>query len=286
LGFKDHARLADRISFTEFVSPEYSGQILRVSLTALFLLIFFAAQPQVNARVLVGEIEHAESVQPVEDDLRPGNTFSKSSLPSKGESGDSWYRIPNWLAGAWHKEEQTNYYRFNYTDGSTDNAARTQIARSDGRWGMQKDHNGQIWQYDPVPYSANIDAGNLSIVQIVRVCEPIQVTGERFVKRSVVTELRTDKATGKIISVATGEEISYYVPQSDVLVKRMTSSKVFDANGVPILLGRSYSYENRLSGFQEEDFYKGKDMKTLFEKFLKMSGSTACLHDFWNIPDQ
>ncbi len=259
---------------------------MRVLLTALFLLIFFAAQPQVNARLLVGEVEHADSVQPVEDNLKPGNTFSKDSLPGKGETGNTWYRIPSWLGGVWHKEQQTNFYRYNYADGSTDNTVRTQIARSEGRWGMQKDKGGGIWQYDPVPYSENIDAGDVSIVQIVRVCEPIEVSEKRFVKRSIVTELRTDKATGKIVGVETGEEISYFIPQSDVLVKRMTSSKVFDGNGKPMLLGRSYSYETRLTGFQEEDFYKGKDMKALFEKFLKMSGATACLYDFWNLPNE
>jgi hypothetical protein len=256
---------------------------VRVLLTALLLFICFAVNPQVDARMLVGEVEHADSVQPVEENLRPGNTFSKAALPGQGNSGNTWYRIPTWLGGVWHKEEQTNYYRYSYADGSTDNTSRTQVARSDGRWGMQKDRSGAIWQYDPVPYNESIDAGDISIVQIVRTCEPIEVSEERFVKRSIVTELRTDKATGKIVGVETGEEISYFVPQSDILVKRMTSSKVFDKDGKPILLGRSCSYETKLTGFQEEDFYRGKDMRVLFQQFLKMSGATACLYDFWNV---
>ncbi|MFN8552112.1 MAG: hypothetical protein U0103_11525 [Candidatus Obscuribacterales bacterium] len=45
------------------------------------------------------------------------------------------------------------------------------------------------------------------------------------------------------------------------LIKRETSAKVFDTQGQPILLGKSFAYENRVSGFTPQDTYKGKDMK-------------------------
>jgi hypothetical protein len=259
------------------VSPLHSGHIVRVLLSALFLFFILAAAPQVHARLLVGEVQHMESVEPVPDNLRPGSTFSKDSVPGLGYTGNTWYKIPEWLAGIWHKESQTDYYVYSYANNSMDSSVHKQVARSDGRWGMQKDDSGNVWQYDPLPYTQTIDAGTQSIVQVVRVCEPIELDGRRFAKRSVVTEIRTDKATAKIVSVQTGEEISYFIPQSDNLVKRETSSKVFDSNGQPILLGRSYSYENRLTWFQEQDFYLGKDMRVLFKQFLKMSGLTACL---------
>jgi len=278
-------RLSGRKSYiiNASVSPLHSGLIVRVLLSALFLFYIFAAAPQVQARLLMGEVQHMESIEPVPDNLRPGNTFSKESIPGLGYTGNTWYKIPEWLAGIWHKESQTDYFLYNYSSNSMDSSVRKQTAISDGRWGMQKDDSGNVWQYDPLPYTQTIDAGAQSIVQVVRVCEPIELDGRRFAKRSVVTEIRTDKATGKILATQTGELISYFIPQSDNLIKRETSSKVFDSNGQPILLGRSYSYENRLTWFQAQDFYLGKDMRALFKQFLKMTGAISCLFEPWNV---
>lgn len=231
-----------------------------------------------EGRLLTGEIEHADVVPPIEGKLRPGDIFDRGNLPAKtGRGVNDWYRIPSWLAGRWHKEVQTDYYRFNYLTNDTDTSTRVHKASSDGTWGTQKDNQGNIWQFDPAPYSDVVDAGDETVVQIVRLCEPIESTVDRFVKRSIDTQLRVDKATGKIKSVETGEQITVITPQSDVLIKRETSSKVFDHTGKPLLKGKSFAYENRLAPFTPQNFYRGQDMRQLFQEFLKLSGITAFL---------
>jgi hypothetical protein len=256
---------------------------MRASVYAGFLLAVVLFCCPVHARVLYGEVGHSDSVAPVEKNLLPGDVFNHDKLPAKGDTKlNDWYRIPGWLAGLWHKETQTDYYRYSYATNETDNTQHERIARSDGRWGTQKDSQGNIWQYEPVPYEEMIDAGDETVVQIVRSCEPIQVSDKVFGKRSIDTQLRVDKATGKIKSVETGEEITYLTPESTVLLKRETSAKVFDKDGKAILLGKSFSYENRLSDFEPQNSYHGKDMRVLFNEFLKavsahrMIGTNVC----------
>jgi hypothetical protein len=255
---------------------------MRSSASLLFLALVVFACP-VNANVLYGEVGHADSVAPVEKELQPGNVFSSGKITPKGDNKvNDWYRIPTWLAGLWHKETQTDYYRYNFLNGETDTTSSQRMARSDGRWGTQQDSQGNIWQYEPVPFEEMIDAGDETVVQIVRTCEPIQVNDKVFGKRSIDTQLRVDKATGTIKSVETGEEITYLTPESEVLLKRQTSSKVFDKDGKPILLGKSFSYESRLGTFEAQNSYHGKDVRVLFSEFLKtvsahrMIGPNVC----------
>jgi hypothetical protein len=228
--------------------------------------------------MLTGEIEHSDQIAPIESNLRPGDIFNRNNLPAKaGASLNDWYRIPTWLGGTWHKEVQTDYYRYNYLTSSTDTSTHVQKASSDGRWGTLKDPQGNLWQFDPAPYSDIVDAGEETVVQIVRVSEPLESSADRFVKRSIDTQLRVDKVTGKIKSVESGEQITVFTPQSDVLIKRETSSKVFDHTGKAILRGKSFAYENRLGPFEPQNYYRGQDMRQLFQQFLKQSGITAFL---------
>jgi hypothetical protein len=247
---------------------------------ALVILVWLliACQAPSEARTLTAEVEHSEFGQPVEGNLQPGDIFDRSHLPGHaGKSMSDWYRIPTWLGGTWHKESQTDYFRYNYLDNTADTTARVQRASSDGVWGIQQDNSGKLWQFDPVPYTDMVDSGDETIVQIIRLVEPLESTGDRFVRRSMSTQLRVDKLTGKIKTVETGEQITVITPESNVLIKRQTSSKVFDHTGKPLLRGKSFAYETRTGPFTPRDFYRGQNMKELFSDFLKMFGATAML---------
>lgn len=240
--------------------------------------LFLAFGAPCHGRMLTGEIQHSDVVPPIEGNLRPGDIFDRGNLPNRTGLGvNDWYRIPTWLGGTWHKESQTDYYLYNYLNNTTNTTPRVQTARSNGKWGTQRDSNGQLWQFDPAPYSDVVDAGDEKVVQIIRVSEALESSDNRFIKRSIDTQMRVDKATGRIKSVETGEQITTFTPQSDVLIKRDTSSKVFDHSGKAILRSKSFAYENRLGPFTPQDFYRGQDMRQLFQEFRKLSGSTAQL---------
>lgn len=249
------------------------------TLILVFLVgVFFACALPGKAMLLTGEVEHSDVIPPIEGNLQPGDVFDPGNLPAKtGRGLNDWYRIPNWLSGTWHKESQTDYYRYDYATNTTDTTTRVQKAASDGRWGTQVDAQGNFWQFDPAPYSDVIDAGSETVVQIIRICEPLQATSDRFVKRSIDTQLRVDKATGRIKNVETGEQITTITPQTPNLIRRETSSKVFDHTGKPLLRGKTFCFESRVAPFEAQDFYKGQDMRQMFQEFMKMSGATALL---------
>lgn len=193
-------------------------QAITSLLLVLLVLVWGASAEATGLNV---KIEHHDTVAPVESSLQPGDIFDKKNLP-KGVSEQTlndWYEIPSWLAGKWHKETQTDYYRYDYLNKTTDDTRHTREARSDGTWGTQQGLGGHIWQYDAVPYSQTVDGAAETIVQIVRVSESLECSEDRFVKRSIDTQLRVDKETGKIQTVETGEEITIFTPESDTMLK-------------------------------------------------------------------
>ncbi len=241
-----------------------------------FSFIFAALCQDGSAKLLVGEVEHAEKLRPVEQALTPGAVFDPANLPTPPAGAIRFFRIPKWLGGTWHKESQTNFYRYNYVTKQTDIAVRTEPARADGAWGTQVDQDGNIWQFDATPFQTTVDSGTEYVVELVRSSEPVE-TGDThiFLRRSVDTQIRIDKMTNRINSVESGEQLTTYIPEQDGLVKRDSSAKVFDKDGQPMLLGKSFCYETRISPFAPQDTFQGKDMKALFAEFIKKQAESA-----------
>jgi hypothetical protein len=238
------------------------------------LVCLLSALPM-QAKMLLGGVEHSESLHPIEQNLAPGQIFDVSNLPSQGNGPPKFFKIPPWLAGTWHKESQTDFYRYSYLTKQTDITTRTGPARSDGSWGTQLSDDGTIWQYDACPFNSTVDSGSEFVVQLVRVSEPVEENDKIFVRRSLDTQIRVDKMTGRIRAVESGEQLTTYYPEQDGLVKRESSAKVFDQNGNPLLLGKSFSYETRVATFQPQDSYQGKDVRSMFLQFMKTRKESA-----------
>lgn len=241
----------------------------RSALIALAVSGLFLLTGSVESKVLKAEINHSEVADPVEAKLLPGQFFDAANLPP-GATGDSnnWYKIPKWLAGTWHKDSQTNSYQFNYVTGQEDSTARTVTAKGNGVWGTQTDDQGEIWEFNPAPYVDTVDGGTDTIVQLIRSSEPLEASGARFVKNTLDTQLRVDKATGKIKTVQTAEQISTYTIDSPGVLKRETSSKIFGHDGKPLMLARSITYENKIAEYQPRDTINGKNLKSLFQQYI------------------
>ncbi|MFX8696326.1 hypothetical protein ABTM58_19770, partial [Acinetobacter baumannii] len=90
----------------------------------------------------------------IEQNLSPGQIFDLRNLPSQGNGPVKFFQIPSWLAGTWHKDSQTDFYRYSYITKQTDITTRTAPARSDGTWGTQRDEDGTVWQYDACPFNS------------------------------------------------------------------------------------------------------------------------------------
>jgi hypothetical protein len=244
----------------------------RHTLVALAVSGSFLLTGAVNGKVLRAEINHSDVADPVEAKLLPGQIFDVANLPP-GSTGDAnnWYKIPKWLAGTWHKDSQTNAYQYNYVTRQEDSTPRTVIAKGNGIWGTQTDAQGEIWEFNPAPYVDTVDGGADTIVQLIRSSEPVEATTDKFVKNTVDTQLRVDKATGRIKTVQTAEQISTYTMDSPGVLKRETSSKVFGHDGKPIMLARSVAYENKIAEYQPRDTLNGKNLKLMFQEYLEQN---------------
>ncbi|HEY9777091.1 MAG TPA: hypothetical protein V6C81_25220 [Planktothrix sp.] len=243
--------------------------LVRIFSVVAIIVVSLLSMPA-HSMVLKGGVEHSDRVDPVPDDLAPGQVFDRRNLPMNPDPAhtNQWYKIPDWLAGTWHKESQTDFYRFDYSTHQTDVSTRVQEARSNGVWGTQKDDQGQVWQFDPGPYVTTVDAGTQTVVEYVKSNEPVECSDRQFVSRSFDTQIRIEKATNEIKSVQSGEHINTYVPEGDGLIKRETSAKVFNRYGMPVLLGKSFSYEQQIGPFVAQDNYNGSDMRALLRQFL------------------
>jgi hypothetical protein len=244
----------------------------RQTLVALAVSGLFLLAGAGEGKTLKAEINHSDVADPVEAKLLPGQLFDAANLPP-GSAGDSnnWYKIPKWLAGTWHKDSQTNAYQYNYLTRQEDSTQRTVIAKGNGIWGTQTDAQGEIWEFNPAPYVDTVDGGTDTIVQLIRSSEPLEVSSERFVKNTLDTQLRVDKATGKIKTVQTAEQISTYTIDSPGVLKRETSSKVFGQDGKPLMLARSIAYENKIADYQPRDVINGKNLKSLFQEYIEQN---------------
>lgn len=251
---------------------------MRISLTRSLIAVSLLATSCVAVRwclpahslMLQAQVEHSERLAPVGDALAPGQPFDLNKLTPLQDStkANRWYRVPQWLVGRWHKDSQTDYYRYDFATQKTDTTTSVQPARSDGVWGTQVDDSGQVWQFDVAPFVTRVDAGEEVVVQVVRSSEPVEDTPTHFVRRSIDTQFRVDKASNVIKSVESGEQLTAYIPESDGLLKRESSSKVFDRYGAPLVLGKSFSYETRIGPFVPQDTYEGKDLRALFKQFI------------------
>lgn len=246
---------------------------MRISFLLTFVTAIVCAAVPAQSTLLRAEIEHSEHLEAVPAALTPGQEYDSRNLPlMQGTANvNRWYRVPAWLAGTWHKDSQTDFFRYDYRTDKTDTTTRVQEAKSDGIWGTQKDGYDNVWQFDPAPFVTSVDGGEQMVVQLVRVSEPLENSDTAFVRRSIDTQIRVDKATNVIKGVESGEQITTYSLERDGLIKRETSAKVFDREGQPLVLGKSFSYEQRTAPFAPQNYYLGKDMRELFQQFLASS---------------
>ncbi|MGE5872374.1 hypothetical protein ACQJ0S_27180, partial [Klebsiella pneumoniae] len=70
--------------------------------------------------------------------------------------------------------------------------------------------------------------------------EPVESNDVHFVRKSLDTQIRVDRMTNRIKAVESGEQLTTYTPEEAGLIKRESSAKVFDQQGLPTLLGKSF----------------------------------------------
>ena len=90
-------------------------------------------------------------------------------LQQQSQQPDSWFVVPNWLAGTWRSSCETVIDAYDYTNRQN-LAPRPVVIRADRMHtiGSQIDSAGNIWHCAETPYTRTVTGENFSEYQLVK----------------------------------------------------------------------------------------------------------------------
>lgn len=184
---------------------------------------------------LEGTVEHSEFVQPL-DGFRIGAEFDKTQLPACEEGAGSWYPVPDWLAGQWHKTGKIDVLSFTdlKTQQPVPSKKRIHVGYPTNEvLGHQKDGHGKVWTYVPVPCVVRTTQGNNTNVNVINSFDLVDQTKDTMTVRMFAVTL-TVNSNNKIISICQRESLQTWTPVSEKKVSIHDSTKFFDRDGEAI----------------------------------------------------
>ena len=199
--------------------------------------------------------------------LRAGTTFHEGWLQGLSPTNE-WFRIPDWFAGTWSTTSKTVDQFHDFKTGLSEQPHRTISNRWQGSRGCQRDREGNIWEFKNVPSVERVETTDTIDYKLIRDYEPIMVNDAEVSRRKVVTSISVSKGSYKILSVSQQDIIQKSVPVRAGVVRTVTSSKVFDAEGSPICLQEDQSVSARVADFSPRDYLEFTDLRKLFKEFL------------------
>lgn len=221
--------------------------------------------------MLKAGVEHSQELPALPASLRVGATFDNKLLSGSSSSADGWYHIPAWLAGGWHRDQETVIYSQDYQTGNENREPHIISGVQDAQFGVQQDRSGGIW-HCRLARAGVADCGSYLSCALIQSQEPVLVSGDKVLIRDVFTMLHVNKETGAIIYSAQSESLTRYEPMQDGVIKTTSSLKTFDADGMPQKRQINVSYDKRMEPFSVLNSYKGSDLRTEFSQFLKSDG--------------
>jgi len=225
---------------------------------------------------LKGHVEHSNRLEPTPPLLKTGIRYDEVNLKALTPN-NIWYRIPNWLGGRWKIERLTAYYRYAYKSGVRALTTDTFTNRTTGDNGWQKDSTGQVWNFQHVPFTTKVYGDDDYMVAVVKDWEPLEVTSQKAVIRTVELRINANKQSNVITSIQQGETVHTYFPVGTNLLKEISSIKIFDETGQPLILQEGVAFLQRISPYRSVDYYDGKDMRAIFREYLENHGLAGLL---------
>ncbi len=154
------------------------------------VLIWAGAAPATQAETIQGGVTQSVQIEPVKPGLRLGDTFDKGAFP-QFHTTKSWYRIPPWYAGRWHRD--TMIYEF------PGNPPIVSASRRD-RWrGYQYDRLGHIWHERNEPFLLVVESDTSIEMNVIILEEPVMVNENQVVIRLKGQSVTVDKATRAVV---------------------------------------------------------------------------------------
>lgn len=223
--------------------------------------------------LLTGGVQHSDSLPSFDEHYRPGNQYVPLEGRVEQRKTGLWYKIPPWMAAhIWHSETRTEFYWEDLKTGQIKERLYTITARADQSQGWQTDAKGDVWQYSAVPFVTRTEGDDDYTIHFVTVMEPVELSENRFVKRSRATQIEVGKRDNIIRKVEQDEQIHVFSPISDGVLRCEDSSKVFDIDGNPIRLEKAYEIQVRMKSYSPVDNVRGMDVRSSFQAYLAEHG--------------
>jgi len=220
-----------------------------------------------DKRPLQAVISHVEQLPPLPSGLRVGAQFDERMLRAGTDNLD-WYKIPDWLAGKWSRNEETIISTYYYDTQQQNNEPHTIAETEYADFGSQYDRAHNVW-HCRLATKGIADCGSYLSVAFIRTQEPLLVSDAKVAIRDLFVELEVNKETGVITKSEQAESITRYMPVQDGVMKTMMSVKIFGEDGSPVRLQKNLAYDKRMAPFAPLDKYKNTDIKQSFLNFLK-----------------
>lgn len=241
--------------------------------------------PAKKELLLTGGVQHSETLPAFDDRFRPGKKYIPLEGLIEQRKQGIWYRIPSWMAARiWHSEKRTEYYWEDLRTGQVKDQPYTLTARADQSQGWQTDARGDIWQYSAVPFITRTEGDDDFTIHYVTVMEPVETTGNRFVKRSRAVQMEVGKGDNIIRKIEQDEQLHVFIPMSDGVLRCEDSSKVFDMNGRPIRLEKAYEVQVRTQPYSPVNLNRGMDVRGMFYQYLRDQGRSDLIPDIQRRP--
>jgi hypothetical protein len=206
------------------------------SVLAIACLIQPAGSALAEPLVLQGSIEHSDVLQPL-DTFKVGADFDSSLLPTNESCEGNWWRVPNWLAGKWHKNGKLKVLSFIdvQTKAPVPTKKRIHVNYPDNEvLGHQTDTSGQVWTFVPLPCVGRTYSGDQINVNIYHSFDLVDEKQDSITVRLFLVTLIVNKDSNKVISVCQRESLQTWTALDDDTVSILDSTKFFDRDGVPL----------------------------------------------------
>jgi hypothetical protein len=210
------------------------------------------------------------TVSAVDPKFRPRKLFAEADLPAE-DTEDGWYKIPYWRAGKFHREKQINHS----LTGDT-----VVTSRVDHVYGMQQDKSGGIWHHTSWPHITRVETDKYDEYKIINRYEPVECEPNEFAFKVSTTDIDVNKTTGKIERVTKQEEIHKYTPGPNNTALGEVEWRGYSASGEPNTTNEQSSVEEtQVEPFRIVNFWRKKDLKASFKKYLLSHGMADLVPD-------
>ncbi|CAN5602178.1 hypothetical protein BH10CYA1_BH10CYA1_11490 [soil metagenome] len=241
------------------------GCMLLVSVTSV------GAQNTQRPTTLQAEVNHDETLPRVPEQYQIGNQLDTAKLQAEMPD-NTWFPIPNWLAGSWHSESKLIDYVQDCKTGAS--MAPHMVVKEVGSTihGHQRDKSGRIWEFIQIPHLRKIGLAN-GTAYVRAVKEDVIATDLSAVIVKVLSnQITVSEKNQQIVASNQVQQIGTYTPLDDGLVQLSASVRNFDNDGAAIQLQKQSLTMKRSAPYADMDNLDGLDLKKLFSEYLTKTG--------------